>query len=346
MIKISKDDFLAAAAKTGITNTQQENLWSLLESRKAETQAEDSVDSSTSSYVKWLSYFGAMIIISAMTWLMTLGWERFGDLGLLLISLGYAIFFFLIGNYLWKQRDLHTPGGLLITVAISMTPLILYALGSLLGWWSNDPESYRDFYSLIKVKWVVLEVGTILVGTLALYFYPFPFLTLPIYYSAWFLSMDTISFIKGNEVSFDELEWDSMIFGVVILAIGYFLDRKKESMYGFWAYLFGTITFWGGLSILSWDRGEVIAFLYFIINLAMMIASIFLKRKVLMVFGAIGTFIYLSHLSYDFFKDSMLFPFALSFLGLLVIYLGIVFQRNEAKIESKLHDWISKGGVK
>jgi hypothetical protein len=33
------------------------------------------------------------------------------------------------------------------------------------------------------------------------------------------------------------------------------------------------------------------------------------------------------------FKDSWLFPFALSAIGLLIIYLGVQFQRRQAAIE-------------
>ncbi len=50
-----------------------------------------------------------------------------------------------------------------------------------------------------------------------------------------------------------------------------------------------------------------------------------------MVFGALGCF-YLGHLASDVFKDSWLFPVALSMIGLDVIYLGVVWQKNEARI--------------
>ncbi|MGC1088720.1 MAG: hypothetical protein WA894_09805, partial [Candidatus Acidiferrum sp.] len=67
--------------------------------------------------------------------------------------------------------------------------------------------------------------------------------------------------------------------------------------------------------------------------LALMFVAVFLERRAFLVFGAIGVFAYLGNLSYTVFKDSMLFPMALTLIGLLVIFLGVSYQRNRARIE-------------
>jgi hypothetical protein len=59
--------------------------------------------------------------------------------------------------------------------------------------------------------------------------------------------------------------------------------------------------------------------------------------------GALGVFMYLGHLSYEVFKDSMMFPFALSVLGLLIIFLGIKYQRNHEAIEAAILNLIPDG---
>lgn len=43
--------------------------------------------------------------------------------------------------------------------------------------------------------------------------------------------------------------------------------------------------------------------------------------------GCIGVAMYLGHHAYDLFKDSLLFPFVLTFIGLAVIGLGIKWQK-------------------
>jgi Ca2+/Na+ antiporter len=99
--------------------------------------------------------------------------------------------------------------------------------------------------------------------------------------------------------------------------------------------LFGVIAFWGGLSLMQSDS-ELNKFIYLCINLVMIAVGSILSRRVFAVFGGLGAAGYLGHLAYDVFKDSMMFPFVLTIIGLGVIYLGVLWQRHEEKISSKL----------
>jgi hypothetical protein len=47
-----------------------------------------------------------------------------------------------------------------------------------------------------------------------------------------------------------------------------------------------------------------------------------------------GVMGYIGHLAYRVFESSLLFPFALSLIGILVIYLGVLYQRNSAAIDT------------
>ncbi|MCH7550993.1 MAG: hypothetical protein IIA35_04740 [Proteobacteria bacterium] len=112
--------------------------------------------------------------------------------------------------------------------------------------------------------------------------------------------------------------------------------RTKED-FAFWGYLFGLIAFWGGLSMLKSDS-EVSKFFYFVINLALMGMSVFLRRRAFMVFGALGVLGYIGHLAYEIFADSILLPFVLTAIGVGIIYLGIQLKRHGAKIEQTVED--------
>ena len=68
----------------------------------------------------------------------------------------------------------------------------------------------------------------------------------------------------------------------------------------------------------------------------MIVVGAMLSRRVFAVFGGLGAAGYLGHLAYDVFKESMMFPFVLTIIGLGVIYLGIIWQRHEEMISSKL----------
>jgi hypothetical protein len=50
------------------------------------------------------------------------------------------------------------------------------------------------------------------------------------------------------------------------------------------------------------------------------------------VFGAFGITLYLGHLADVVFKDSLLFPFALSMIGIAVIAVGLLYYRRQQAV--------------
>jgi hypothetical protein len=99
--------------------------------------------------------------------------------------------------------------------------------------------------------------------------------------------------------------------------------------------VFGTLAFWGGLTSLD-SNSELGKLAYCGINLVMIAVGAALSRRVLAVFGGLGVAVYLGHLSYTVFKDSMLFPVALTAIGLGVVAAGVAWQRHEAAIGARL----------
>ena len=60
------------------------------------------------------------------------------------------------------------------------------------------------------------------------------------------------------------------------------------------------------------------------------------------VFGGLGVAGYLGYLAGRVFKDSLLFPFALSLIGLAIIALGVLWQRHEAEWSARLRNTLPK----
>ena len=58
------------------------------------------------------------------------------------------------------------------------------------------------------------------------------------------------------------------------------------------------------------------------------------------MFGGLGIAGYLGHLSYSLFKDSLVFPFALSLIGLAIIWLGVIWPRREAEWSACLREYL------
>lgn len=326
-MQIEKNHFFHVGSKANLSTTQLELFWKLLGTESKEKSF---------SIEKLLLYLGACIIIASMTLFMTWGGDYFGSLGVLFIALGYAFFFATTGTVLWHKKKNPFAGGIFITLAVIMTPLIIYGFQSYFQLWLFEtPTEYEDLYDAISGNWIFIEMGTILIGMIALYFFPFSFLTAPISIAFWFLSLDLTSLIFAK-THFDVQCSVTLLFGLCLIGIGRFLDMRKARIDGFWPYLIGTLAFWGGLGCFVWDKSEWVLAVYLLINLAMMFSGILLQRSVLIVFGALGTFVYLSHLAYKIFEDSLLFPFVLSLFGLLIIYLGVLYQRNRERIQKQL----------
>lgn len=327
-MNLSKED-LTWAAKEGVISAEQaDGLWLKLQERGA-TPTRSKFDAANIAY-----YFGALIVMSAMGWLMTLGWEQFGGLGIFLLSTCYAFLFVLAGRTLWYKENLTIPGGLLFTLAVWMTPLAIYGLERASGIWPQGaPDNFQSYHIWIKGSWILMEVGTIISGLITLKFIRFPFLTFPIAFSLWYMSMDLTPLLIGKpEFTWRDRLWVSLCFGLVILLVTFLIDRRTKDDYAFWGYLFGLLAFWGGLSLME-SGSEWKKFLYCLINVGLIILAVFLQRRVFVVFGACGVLGYLGHLSYNVFKDSFLFPMALSLLGLAVIYLGVQYQRHRQRFE-------------
>jgi hypothetical protein len=280
-------------------------------------------------------YFGAMLMISACGWFLGDKWEELGSAGVLGTTLTYALIATSVGLWL-RGKGYLVGGGLLVTVAVCLVPLIVYCIEDLLGVWpAGDPGSYENYYPWIHGSWIVMELATILVALIALRFVRFGFLTAPLAFSFWFLSMDLVALIFGKaSLAGDEFQWVSVIVGIITIMIGYLLDRHlsnpSESVsedFAFWCYFFGTLAFWGGLTTMDSDS-ELNKAGYAFVNLCLIAISIKLRRTVFLVFGALGVHLYLGHLAYKVFEDSFLFPFAIAFLGLSLILVTVFVQRQ------------------
>lgn len=278
-----------------------------------------------------LYYFGGLIAIGAMTIFMNLGWESFGGAGIVCISLLYAAIGLKISN-IFAAKNLAIPAGICATFVVCLTPLATYGLQRWLGFWP-DESVYQDYHRYIKWHWLYMELATLAVGFLIAWKYKYPFLLMPIAVTLWYMTMDITAMITGGDSQWEIRKIVSLYSGLIMVGMAFWIDIRsyKKADFAFWIYIFGVITFWGGLSSLHSDS-ELSKFIYFCINISMIGVGVLLVRRVFVVFGALGSCSYLGYLAFDVFKDSWLFPITLTAIGLGVIYLGVLWQKHERAI--------------
>ena len=312
-----------------ISQNQADRVWQLSSEHAQQTPG--------FRFTHILYYLGGLIAIGAMTLFVTLGWERLGGWGLVLIALAYAAAGLGLTEYLLKRQHLPIPAGITAAFVVALTPLAVYGVQKAFGFWAEG-YAYRDYHRLIDWRWIAMELATLATGAVLLWRYRLPFMVMPVALTLWYLSMDLTPFLfRAEDQSLALRKMVSLWFGVVMLLLALWTDIRSRSGkdHAFWLYLFGLLAFWGGLSMMRSDS-QFDKFLYLCINLLLIAAGAVLSRRTYVVFGGLGTAAYLGDLAYGLFRDSILFPVALTAIGLGVVLLGIVWQRFEPRITEGL----------
>ena len=322
---------LEAAVREGIiTGDQADRLVAFLAPRAAPRF----------TFVNVLYYLGGMVAIGALSLFMTLGWQQVGPWFAFSIAIGYLLLFLLLTHWLGERKGLAVPAGIMATLAVVVVPLAIFFAQQALGYWGPG-KPYRDYHVYIDWRWIMMEFGTLALGAILLWRYRFPFMLMPIAVTLWYMSMDLVPFLFGDWHDWEIRKWISLWFGLAMVLLAFWVDMRSRASrdYAFWLYLFGVLTFWGGLSAMR-SESEISKLLYCMINLAMVLTGAVLGRRVFAVFGGMGIAGYLGHLSWRVFKDSLIFPVALTAIGLAIVWLGVLWQRREAEWSARLRGFI------
>lgn len=331
-MKITQKSLQSAVDENILSQQQAKDLFEFLQSSPTTGPSFD--------FTHVLYYLGGLIAIGAMTLFMNLGWESFGGFGIIVISAIYATVGILLTNH-FQTKGYAIPAGICATFVVALTPLAVFGIQQSLGLWPEQ-TTYQAYHRYIEAHWLYMELATLTVGAVMVWKYKYPFLILPIAVTFWYLTMDITAMLSYGDMNWELRKLVSMYTGLAIILLALWIDIKhhQKADYAFWLYLFGVIAFWGGLSFQD-SNSEFDKFIYLTINLFMIGVGVLLVRRVFVVFGALGSCAYLAHLTANVFEDSWLFPIALTLIGLLVIYLGVLWQKNEAAITRKARSYFS-----
>ncbi len=338
-MQINQRQLQQASDQGLISSDQAQQLWQFF----TQQHQQHSQHSAQFSWSHILYYLGGMLAIGAMTIFMTLGWERYGGIGLISIGCCYALLGVALVEY-FRQRQLFIPAGILATFVVALTPMVAYGIQVEAGWWQGE-WNYGDYYRYVDWRWVLMELTTVAVAVLMLVRYRLPFTVLAVAFTLWFMSMDLAPLFMDSDYDWND-KWQlqakvSVAFGALMLALALWVDIRNRGGqdFAFWLYLFGVITFWGGLTNIDSDS-ELGKLVYCLVNLLLIIIGAILVRRVFVVFGALGIAVYLGHLANEVFADSMMFPLLLTLIGFAIIAAGIYWQRHEAQFSQRLRRFL------
>lgn len=330
-MEVSRRDLEAAAEAGLVEPARTEPLWAFLQARDGQAHRPQF----RAAHI--LYYLGGLIAIGAMTLFMTLGWQRFGGAGIAVIACAYAAGALAAADWLLRRQGQPIPAGLLAALAVALVPLAVYGIQAAAGWWP-DALAAREYHRRIDPRWMTMELATLAAGAAVLWRWKLPFSVMPVAATLWYLTMDLAPLIAGQP----DVEWElrklvSLYTGLALICLAFWVDvrSRRGPDFAFWLYLAGVLAFWGGLSSMH-SESEWSKLGYGLINLAMIAVGAVLSRRVFAVFGGLGVAFYLGHLSWGLFRDSLIFPFALTLIGLGIIGAGLWWQKHEAALTLRL----------
>lgn len=274
-------------------------------------------------------YFGAFMILLAYTFFVGIQWESLSPGGQLAITAVTIGILGSVGTFL-RRSGFTMAGNLLIFAGTGIVPLLVYTLQLWAGRWPDYGSlAHEDFYRLVRPQRVFMEIISIIVSVAVVAWIRFPLVVLLPAFWSWYLSMDLVSWIiHSNGWNWGDTQLTvGTIIGVAIIAVGVLLQRYTRKDYSLWLYLFGHITVLANLSTLALAHEGAVSLLFLASYLAFVIASVWLQRRIFLVFGALGCYSYVSYLAFQVFDSALGFTFALAVIGLLIVITAVGYQK-------------------
>jgi hypothetical protein len=282
---------------------------------------------------------GALLVLFALAWFLFDRWESLGPGGVLLVAALYAGAFVGAGVLL-RQRGFVVAGGLATMLAVAMTPVWTWAILRLTGElpdplaWDNALSRYEPY---IATRLIVAELATIGVSLVAVRRVRFFALAAPI--AAAFIAL---LLHLGQALGDPRLTWYvggyyQCVIGCATLAIAYAVERRQPAGedFAFWFYLGGVVTLGIGY-VQVWSHIGAWRHALPLVALAFVAASLYLRRRTLLIAGGVAAFGYLAYLAFDVFRRVIALPLALAALGLLVIAATVWMQRRFPKLVARV----------
>lgn len=274
---------------------------------------------------------GALLVLFALGWFLFDRWKALGSGGVLIVSALYAAAF-AGASVMLRRRGFRVAAGFAAVAAVAMTPVWSWAIMRLAGEWPDalgrGGEALARYAPYVASRWIVLELATIGVALAAVRRVRFSVLGAPIAL-AFVLVLLHLGWALGDP----RLTWYTgpyyqAVVACTVLAVAYAIDRRQvEGDYAFWFYIAGLVMlFVAYVQLWQWIGAWRHALV--LVAIALVAASLYLRRRTLLVGGGVAAFSYLAYLAFDVFRRVVALPVALAGLGLLVIVATVWMQRR------------------
>ena len=265
-------------------------------------------------------YFGGLLAFFSFTFFVGMNWGDLTDWARLSVTLGAILVIGALGVWLRFMRGYSVAGGLLLFVATAVLPLFIYTVAKLLGVWPDGASFYQLRFVLLY-----LCLGSLAGALAVLILSRFSLISLIVAAFVHLTVLDIAQIIKGAGDSVMELTAGTC-GGFILLGIVLTLWGRKP--HAFWLKLYGLVGLQIAFTTLFFDSDSVFfGLLFLVVYLIMIGLSLRFHEVIYLVFGAIGTYTYITRLVFDTFKGTAYFPLLLGVTGLSIVVLAVLYQR-------------------
>lgn len=277
---------------------------------------------------------GAVAVLFAFGWFLFERWSTLGAGGVLAVSLAYAAIF-AVAAYALGRQGFHIAAAVATLLVVGMTPVVTWATLALTGVWYERPPSspvvaLPGRTAAESLRWLPIEVATIVAASIALWRVRFGLLALPIAIAAVFAALHLVPLFVEPALAFRVEPWMSLFAGCVLVLCAYALDQRqrRNEDYAQWLFLVGLAAMFFGIPEAWAHYRRIVPHLVALLSVGAIVVSLYLRRRIFLVFGAVGALAYLSYLAFDVFRRTLGFSIVLAGFGLVVILLTVWLQRR------------------
>ncbi len=318
------------AVNTGIITEQQRDALLALGQTPAGGEARRGLNAVNVAY-----WAGGIAVLVAFGWFLIVRWSMLGAAGVLVVSLVYAALFAWTARLL-AGHGFRTAAGVATVLVIGIVPLVTWSLLSLTGIWDWTPPSQPQWFALPyshdweNVRWLPIDLTTLLAGLVALRRVRFDVLGLPLAAAAMATGAHAFSLVFDQNVANALNGRLPLLLALSLLTIGYAVDRRTaaDEDYATWFYLAGLVALLPAMAGF-WRESKVIAAHAMLAMSALfVVAALRLRRRLFLAAAFVGFLSYLGYLTFNVFDRAASYPIVLATLGLATIIMTVWVQRR------------------
>ena len=286
---------------------------------------------------------GALLVVFAGGWFLAQRWMSLGPAGVLAVVVVYVAIAVAASRWL-EQHEFREAAGIAAMVAVSLTPVAVWAIESLTGLWPVETWGrpyYPDYQPAEASRWLIAELATILAGLLVLRRRSWSAVVFPIAVALFGLVMHAPRALDIDLTPVLE-RWITMTGALFVCAVADATDRRMprqaEPGHGDMAFpLWLTGLFALALAILTmWPAAGALRHGLPLLAIGAAAAALYMGRRTHLVFGVVVLFMYLFYLAAEVFRSTAYFPIVLAVLGGALLAATVWLQRRFPELTARM----------